>query len=90
MDKLYICPDCSGDGKETCHNPDHGFYGMVSFHYDACNGGRGCPVCGWDEKHKVKSGNGCDTCNGTGKVDEEIGLQFLKEYEVYNELILAQ
>lgn len=20
-----ICPDCGGDGKETCHNPDHGF-----------------------------------------------------------------
>jgi len=25
-----VCPDCGGDGKETCHNPDHGFiHGMM-------------------------------------------------------------
>lgn len=25
MNKVYRCPSCGGDGKETCNNPDHSF-----------------------------------------------------------------
>lgn len=62
---LAECPDCGGDGKETCNNPDHGLI-------DACLGHEvqrlGCPVCGHDPEHKVPDGGDCDTCKGTGKV----------------------
>lgn len=65
MTILYVCPDCSGDGKETCHNPDHGLISAMSFH-DI--GRLGCPVCGVDAKHKVRRGGDCETCDGTGEV----------------------
>ena len=66
LDSLVRCPDCGGDGHETCHNPDHGFIGAVEWHE---NGRLGCPVCGHDPDHKVPGGEGrCETCNGTGKV----------------------
>ena len=38
--QMYVCPDCGGDGKETCHNPDHGF--IVAVGHDI---GRDCAVC---------------------------------------------
>ncbi|ENF6041375.1 hypothetical protein ABRV10_003410 [Citrobacter amalonaticus] len=61
------CPDCCGDGKETCHNPDHGFIEAMYFH----DMGRiGCPCCGHDDKRKVPNGGKCETCNGSGSVDE--------------------
>lgn len=59
--ELPICPDCGGDGIETCTNPDHGFIDGV--------GGEtyrlGCPLCGHSDKHKIK-GSQCPSCNGTG------------------------
>ena len=70
MKKLKVgCQDCGGDGRETCNNPDHGFI--------LCSSGDigrlGCPVCGHDPKHKVPGGGSCETCNGTGLVDDEDG-----------------
>ncbi len=71
--RFVICPDCRGDGKDTCHNPDHGLIGALSFH----DIGRiGCPVCGHDEDHKVYNGGDCVTCNGTGKATEKVARQF--------------
>ena len=54
------CPECGGDGIETCNNPDHGFI-------DAMPGeiGRlGCPGCGNDPDRKMSGP--CPGCNGTG------------------------
>lgn len=74
------CPDCLGDGKQTCHNPDHGFYLMTSFH----DIGRiGCPCCGNDEKHKVPNGGNCETCSGAGEVEESDEIEFC-EYNKYD------
>lgn len=56
------CPECGGDGKEACNNPDHGFMEAVGGEI----GRLGCPVCGHDPKHKVKGGEPCWECNGTG------------------------
>lgn len=90
-DILYKCPACYSDGIETCHNPDHGFYYMISFHYDSCNGGRGCPVCGWDDKHKIKRYNSqlksyeynkCYECDGTGYVSRNKCEKILEEYSI--------
>lgn len=68
-----ICPDCSGDGKETCHNPDHGFISALSFHdIGRC----GCPVCGHHPQGKVRGGAPCETCEGSGQVTEEKGREF--------------
>ena len=63
---LYaVCPECGGDGKETCTNPDHGLISSLSFH----DIGRiGCPCCGHDEDHKVANGGECEVCEGKGKV----------------------
>lgn len=71
------CPDCNGDGIETCHNPDHGFYSM------ACFGDMqriGCPVCGHNDKHKVIDGGECDTCNGEKEVDEITAREFCEGF----------
>ena len=64
---LVRCPDCGGDGHETCNNPDHGFiHGAMGWHEI---GRLGCPGCGHDPDHKVRGGEGkCETCGGTGKV----------------------
>ena len=79
MDKKdYICPDCSGDGKETCHNPDHGFIRAMSFN-DI--GRLGCPLCGYDEDHKIPSGGKCETCNGIGNVTIEVAEKFILDMD---------
>jgi hypothetical protein len=72
-DISVMCCCCLGDGKETCHNPDHGFISALSFH-DI--GRLGCPVCGHDPNGKVKNGGDCDLCGGTGKTTEAIGREF--------------
>jgi len=76
------CPDCRGDGKLTCHNPDHGLIDALSFH----DIGRiGCPGCGHEENRKVRNGGPCDTCNGKGKVIKDIAEKYLKENNNPNE-----
>lgn len=84
MSDLFVCPDCFGDGKETCHNPDHGFIEMLSFH----DIGRiGCPVCGHDAKHKVKSGCSCETCEGVGQVTIEKARYFCEGQYDFEEIM---
>lgn len=69
------CPDCNGDGKETCHNPDHGFIGVLSSH----DIGRiGCPCCGHDEHHKIPNGAQCETCEGRGRVVRKKAVEFCR------------
>jgi len=86
--KLVICPDCLGDGKETCHNPDHGFItaiGTVRLNGHA----NGCPCCGNDPEHKVKNGGKCETCNGTGEVSEEIARIFCNDMNYEYEEVMG-
>ena len=72
-----ICPDCFGDGVETCHNPDHGFLsGVVNATYGADESA--CPCCGHNIDHKMKGK--CYTCNATGKVSEEDYQDYVDEY----------
>ena len=71
----YICPNCNGDGKETCHNPDHGFINFVGGELARL----GCPCCGHDEDHKT-GGEYCETCF---KIDKSDGLVSLKESEEF-------
>ena len=59
------CPDCFGDGVETCHNPDHSFIGSLT----CARPEDRCPCCGFDPKHKM--GGVCETCNGSGDVTKE-------------------
>lgn len=78
MNNLVTCPCCNGDGKETCHNPDHGFISMMSWH-DI--GRLGCPVCGHHDHHKVGSkkpggSDPCEECDGAGQVTEEKAQAF--------------
>jgi hypothetical protein len=82
-DIIVKCPQCNGDGKETCHNPDHGFLEMVSFHE---LGRLGCPCCGHDENHKVKGGGLCDLCHGNGNTPEAVALKFMEEMDYDFEL----
>lgn len=70
---LVTCPCCAGDGKETCHNPDHGFISALSFH-DI--GRLGCPVCGSHPQHKVRKGGSCEVCDGTGCIEESKARAF--------------
>lgn len=80
---IYVCPDCGGDGKETCHNPDHGFISANSWN----DIGRiGCPCCGHNEYHKIANGDKCETCNGTGEVSHEEGITFLNQMKYDFEL----
>lgn len=73
-----ICPCCGGDGKETCHNPDHGFFGLInSLGYGANESA--CPCCGHDPNHKVKNGGDCELCEGAGVVSEQSALEFMNE-----------
>ena len=84
---LYaVCPDCAGDGKETCHNPDHGFLsGVMSI---MGPNESACPCCGHDEDHKMKKyvGNGkyehnkCETCKGVGRLTRQDYEAYLDEY----------
>lgn len=76
----YKCPDCGGDGIETCHNPDHGFISALDFHEV---GRLGCPVCGHHPKHKVAGGAGkCESCNGLGVVDKETAIKIMDGFEM--------
>ena len=61
--KTIICPDCRGDGTETCNNPDHGLIDAIGGEI----GRLGCPVCGHDPEHKVRK-NKCEFCNGEGVI----------------------
>jgi len=71
--EVVICPDCLGDGKETCHNPDHMFIAAMTWNEI---GRLGCQVCGSDPKHKVPRGGKCDTCAGLGRVHEDDARSF--------------
>ena len=71
------CPDCLGDGIETCHNPDHGFLsGIVNQFYSANESA--CPCCGHNPEHKMKGK--CDTCSGTGNVTKEQFDSYVDEF----------
>lgn len=60
------CPDCFGDGIETCHNPDHGFlFGVMSI---VGANESACPCCGHSEDRKMKGK--CETCKGIGVVSK--------------------
>lgn len=79
-EELFYCPDCGGDGHETCHNPDHGFIHSMPGE----TGRLGCPVCGHHPNGKIMNWeNGkrvprpCYTCAGTGKVTRKIGENYL-------------
>lgn len=84
-EKLVKCPDCFGDGKETCHNPDHGFLrgisGVVGANESAC------PGCGHSEDHKpvtYKDGKyyhkSCEMCEGSGRVTMERYNAYVDEF----------
>ncbi len=83
----FTCPACAGDGKETCHNPDHGFISVMSFH-DI--GRLGCPVCGHDQHHKVKNGGKCDTCLGAGTVMLHEARMFCEGFDYDFEDVMSQ
>ena len=70
---IVLCPDCLGDGVETCHNPDHGFFYLISSAGYSANKSA-CPCCGHNPTHKMKGI--CDTCAGTGKVS-------MQKYDAY-------
>jgi hypothetical protein len=71
------CPDCLGDGIETCHNPDHGFLsGVLGFYLNANESA--CPCCGHNSDHKMKGK--CDTCSGTGNVTKEQFDSYVDEF----------
>lgn len=73
-----ICPDCFGDGRETCHNPDHGLITATPFH----DLGRiGCPCCGHDADRKVPDGGKCETCRGSGSVEESAAEKFCNDHD---------
>lgn len=74
--QMLTCACCGGDGKETCHNPDHGFISSMGWH-DI--GRLGCPGCGHDPNHKVPSGGPCDECNGSGVVESEAWHKFVSD-----------
>lgn len=62
----FGCNECNGTGKEICDNPDHGFIDALSFN----DIGRiGCPGCGHDEKHRVKSSTCYKCCNNISLAD---------------------
>ncbi len=90
--KLIKCPDCFGDGIETCHNPDHGFLSDFLGPVVGANESA-CPCCGHSEDHKMRTynmkthkyeDNQCDTCSGSGQVT-------LNQYNDYlNENVLEE
>lgn len=74
---VVLCPDCFGDGIETCHNPDHGFLsGVLGAVYGANESA--CPCCGHSSDHKMKGK--CETCKGTGQVSKEEYDKYLDEF----------
>ena len=74
-DKLYICPDCSGDGIATCHNPDHGFLSSFMGANESA-----CPCCGHDHNYKMKGK--CYTCDGNKIVSYEEGEQYIYDNDL--------
>lgn len=72
----YTCPDCCGDGIETCHNPDHGFLGMIGYVKGNANESA-CPCCGHSQDHKMKGV--CETCNGKGTVNKATCEKYIDE-----------
>lgn len=77
MDDLqYRCPDCGGDGKETCHNPDHGFIGAMGGEMARL----GCPCCGHNRDYKMKGD--CETCGGKGDVSWATFIEFVDNNDV--------
>lgn len=76
---MIKCPDCFGDGIETCHNPDHGFIGYNGILGSVMEANEGrCPCCGYDENHKMKGV--CQTCSGTGEVNKETYDKYIQEF----------
>ena len=71
-----ICPDCLGDGVETCHNPDHGFLSLLGSVQRANESA--CPCCGHNPNHKMKGK--CETCGGTGQVSKEDYEKYIDEF----------
>jgi hypothetical protein len=79
QDLQYRCPDCGGDGKETCHNPDHGFLvGMGGAGLMGANESA-CPCCGHDPNFKVKGGRECETCGGKGDVSFALWIEYVED-----------
>lgn len=82
LEEKYKCPDCGGDGVETCHNPDHGFLrGVIGAVYSANESA--CPCCGHHPDFKMKGI--CETCKGTGRVDKDVWDKYADEYGYDNE-----
>ena len=75
MFNKYYCPNCGGDGKETCHNPDHSFIHAVGGETSRL----GCPGCGHDEEHKT-GGSYCETCFKDGESNGLVSLKKHKEF----------
>jgi hypothetical protein len=78
---IEICPDCSGDGIETCHNPDHGFLSGVLGGVCGANTSA-CPCCGHSQDHKMRGK--CYTCKGTGQVSKDEFGAYLDEFSPEN------
>lgn len=76
--RVIPCPDCLGDGKETCHNPDHGFIDVAGGEINRL----GCPGCGHDDNHKVPSGGMCYSCTGKGEVTIEDAKHICIDLEI--------
>src|SRR6478736_537072 len=80
------CPDCFGDGIETCHNPDHGFLNIIGVVVGTNESA--CPCCGHSEDHKIGryignmkwQYNKCETCSGSGEVTREEYDSYLDEF----------
>lgn len=72
---LVTCPECGGDGVETCNNPDHGFFSWMPGE----TGRLGCPGCiRGNPKHY---GHPCIQCDGLGllpitEAADYIGIDF--------------
>lgn len=77
IEKIVVCPSCNGDGKETCHNPDHGAIrgGLLGGEMNRL----GCPCCGHDENYKIPNGGDCELCSGIGECSEPEALKFIHE-----------
>lgn len=86
MSERTTCPDCGGDGRETCHNPDHGFISAMGGEL----GRLGCPCCGHDERHKVKRGGACETCSGSGVVTETAARMFCESMDYDFEDVMSR
>lgn len=71
MGLVCTCPECGGDGVETCTNPDHGFINGVGGEI----GRLGCPGCiRGNPKHP---GQPCLECDGAGVVTFEAAKDYL-------------